>query len=388
MTALLRECNEEALNCDGAVPANDAVILILEGRAPANMRVKGPLNLSSHFTLTHIPTGLQTDSIDLSDCRALESLPADLKTRRLNLSGCTGLRELPAGLHCNELNLNNTRLRALPADLRVDFRLDCTGCVHLETLPVGLKVGSLILRDCTSLETLPEGLDVSFLDISGCLGMRCWPQQAKVQVGRLVARGCMQFTSLPDWLADVSQLDLSGCANITELPPTLQVRSWIDIANTGIAFLPPGVANAQIRWRGVTIDSRIAFEPETINSQEILGTVNVELRRVLMERMSYEAFMANAQAQILDTDADPGGERQLLRVPIANDEPLVCLSVSCPSTDRQYMLRVPPDPSHLPPGRRMAGRLRQRRRLSAGDGNMRRKIRDKRRNYSLVLSFL
>ena len=302
MTAALLERIAELPSAEYRVSAKEAEKLITEGRAPENMRVSG----------------------------------------YLDLSGCVGLSNLPDGLHCSELNLSNTTLRTLPADLRVDFRLDCTGCAYLQTLPIGLKVGSLILRDCASLEALPEGLNVSFLDISGCLGMHHWPQNAQVQVGRFVARGCMQFTELPDWLADVAQLDLSGCANITELPAHLRVRSWIDIANTGIAFLPPGVANAQIRWRGVTIDSRIAFQPETIDSSEILGTVNVELRRVLMERMGYEAFMAQAQSETLDTDTDAGGERQLLRVPIAGDEPLVCVSVFCPFTGRQYMLRVPP----------------------------------------------
>ena len=345
MTALLDhdiEFTTLSFKNNAPVPANEAAALLLKGRAPANLRVMGSLDLSVSNGLTTLPVGLQADNIDLSGCASLETLPDGLKTRRLNLMGCVGLESLPNGLHCNELNLNNTNLRGLPADLRVDFRLDCSGCAMLETLPVGLKVGSLLLRDCASLEALPEGLNVSFLDISGCLGMHHWPHHATVQIGRLVARGCMQFTSLPDWLTDISQLDLSGCANITDLPPTLRVRSWIDIANTGITSLPPGVANAQIRWRGVTINRRIAFEPETIQPNEILQTVNVELRRVLMERMGYEVFMAQAQAQVLDTDTDPGGKRSLLRVPIAGDEPLVCLSVSCPSTEREYMLRVPP----------------------------------------------
>ncbi len=43
------------------------------------------------------------------------------------------------------------------------------------------------------------------------------------------------------------------------------------------------------------------------------------------------------------SDADAGGKRTLLRVPLVNDEPLVCVSVFCPSTARQYLIRVPPD---------------------------------------------
>jgi hypothetical protein len=32
-----------------------------------------------------------------------------------------------------------------------------------------------------------------------------------------------------------------------------------------------------------------------------------------------------------------------MRVEMKNDEPLVCVSVICPSTGRQYVIRVPPE---------------------------------------------
>ncbi|MCA9068659.1 MAG: hypothetical protein KDA84_07040, partial [Planctomycetaceae bacterium] len=50
-----------------------------------------------------------------------------------------------------------------------------------------------------------------------------------------------------------------------------------------------------------------------------------------------------AQAEVLDQDRDAqGGDRKLLRVRMKNDEDLVCVSVVCPSTDREYLIRVPP----------------------------------------------
>jgi hypothetical protein len=69
---------------------------------------------------------------------------------------------------------------------------------------------------------------------------------------------------------------------------------------------------------------------------------NAELRRVMLERMGYEAFLADAEAEVLDQDRDPGGDRRLLRVTLTGDEDLVCVSVICPSTGRQYLIRVPP----------------------------------------------
>ena len=52
--------------------------------------------------------------------------------------------------------------------------------------------------------------------------------------------------------------------------------------------------------------------------------------------------MGEAGATVMDRDRDAGGERQLLRVKLEGDEDLVCVSVSCPSTERRYLLRVPP----------------------------------------------
>jgi hypothetical protein len=345
MTLMITAVQTQPVVTACAIPAREAQLLICNGRASADMQVKGHLNLTA-LAVTggpiRLPKGLRVDSIDLSNCLNLEELPEGLQARRLNLSGCLNLRHLPAGLRCYELNLSGTGIRELPADLTVEFRLDLSECAELETLPQGLKAGALLLRNCMALEALPEDLDVAFLDLSGCVGLRRWPRRAKVQVGRLNIRGCFQLTDLPDWLTDVSQLDMAGCDNLTELPSRLKVRSWIDIANTGIQSLPAGMEQTQLRWRGITIDRRIAFAPETITAREVLETRNVELRRVLMERMGYENFLQSARSQTLDIDHDPGGERRLLHVPFGDDEPLVCLAVICPSTGRQYMLRVPP----------------------------------------------
>jgi hypothetical protein len=58
--------------------------------------------------------------------------------------------------------------------------------------------------------------------------------------------------------------------------------------------------------------------------------------------MGLERFLREAEAQVLDIDTDPGGERRLIRVPMPGDEDLVCVLVHCPSTQHRYILRVPP----------------------------------------------
>lgn len=302
----------------------------------------GHLSYKGNRGLTELPAGVTARSLDLSGCTALRRLPDGLRVRRLDLSGCTALEALPPGLCCYELALCNTPVRSLPADLRVDYRLDLSGCRELEALPDGLQVGSLVLRDCTRLAALPEGLDVCFLDLSGCVGLRDWPRQGRMRFGHLNLSGCVQLTSLPDWLTGLAQLDLRGCAGLTALPEGLRVTSWIDVADTSIQALPASLKNARLRWRGIPIDERIAFRPETIRVAEVLNEPNVERRRVLMERLGYETFLLHANARVLDRDRDAGGERRLLRVPLPDDEDLVCVAVTCPSTGRDYMLRVPP----------------------------------------------
>jgi hypothetical protein len=306
----------------GPVSPKEAAKMIRQGTAPAGMRISGHLSLEGDAKVT--------------------ALPPDLHVTRLTVAGCGRLTSLPPGLRCYELDAKETVLTSLPDDLRVEYKLDLSGCVGLQELPAGLKVGTLTLAGCALLQSLPEGLDVCFLDISGCAGLRGWPAQASVRIGRLDARGCAGLTTLPSWLTQVAQLDLRGCERLTSLPDGLRVTSWLDLADTGITSLPPMLAKTPLRWRGVPIDARIAFHPETITADEVLGTANAEMRRVLLERMGYEAFLSAAQAQVLDRDSDPGGERRLLRVPLSGDEALVCVAVSCPSTGRQYIIRVPP----------------------------------------------
>jgi hypothetical protein len=300
------------------------------------------MSFAGDRTLIQLPPGLAAGSLDLSGCTSLDALPDDLRVRRLNLDGCTSLRELPRGLRCYELSLRNTRLRSLPEDLRVEYRLDLSGCASLEALPEGLQVGSLVLESCTRMETLPEGLDVCFLDLSGCTGLRAWPRGARMRFGHFSAARCAQLTALPEWLTGLAQLDVSGCARLAELREGLRVTSWIDVADTAIRSLPRSLEGVRLRWRGVPIDTRIAFHPETITVPEVLREPNVERRRVLLERVGCEAFLREARARVLDRDRDRGGDRLLLRVPLPGDEDLVCVAVTCPSTGRRYILRVPP----------------------------------------------
>jgi hypothetical protein len=226
--------------------------------------------------------------------------------------------------------------------LRVEYKLNLSGCQKLTALPPNLTVSALILTNCTGLNALPEGLRANFLQLDGCTALRHWPESAQVTHGWARARGCSQLEKLPSRLGPLASLDLRGCSRIGTIPPAVSVRSWIDIGGTRVTSLPESFAGVALRWRGVPVTAQIAFFPETLKGADILAERNAELRRVMIERVGFEKFLREIKAEVLDTDRDPGGERKLLRVPLAEDEPIVIVSVHCPSTGRQYLVRVPP----------------------------------------------
>jgi hypothetical protein len=196
--------------------------------------------------------------------------------------------------------------------------------------------------DCIQLQELPAGLRVAYLNLTGCTSLRALPEDLSVRYGRLTLRGCSLLTKLPIGLGPLHELDLAGCLNITALPDDLMVTGWIDVAGSGLKQLPERLSAIDIHWNGVPVDERIAFRPDQLTTGEIMEEPNTERRRVMMERFGFDTFMAEAQAVVLDVDTDLGGPRRLLRVDVPDDEPLVCVSVICPSTQRQFMLRVPP----------------------------------------------
>ena len=308
----------------GILSATEARALLLgdgtgQNVAPSNLRFRGRLDLSGEKRLTRLPDGLSGDFLDVSG---------------------TGLSRLPEGLNVGELVACDLPISTVPASLKVRFRLALDGCVCLTHLPDHLSTGSLSLQGCLSLEALPEGLDVCFLNIDRCEALCRWPRWGRIRFGHLSARDCLSLRGLPDWLTQIAQLDLSGCRGIASLPEGLRISGWLDVAGSGIAGLDD--EHVPLRWRGVRVDARIAFRPEELKSAEILMAENVELRRVMLERVGYDRFLEEVGARVLDRDRDAGGERLLVQVELPGDEPFVALCVSCPSTGRRYTLRVPP----------------------------------------------
>jgi len=340
-----------------------------------------------HAQALTIPAGPKRVSVVEAPCVERLALPPTLDT--LTLRNLPRLAALPAGLTIGHLILDGLpQLTALPPDLEVTEQLSVSNMpvpnplpesmmgkllfvdgvprivdrepepytppadrlviadptlIHLDPVPAETRF--LELRDCTSLETLPDGLDLQGLRIVNAPNLRRLPDDLRVTWGPVVLRDCGLITTLPPGVNRIEGLDISGCPAFTRLPPELLINHWIDLAGAGVDRLPEALEDRlEIRWRDVQITHRIAFSPETITVAEILGHRNQEIRRVMIERIGYERFFEAAQAKMLDRDQDAGGERQLLQVdlPDQGEEPIVCVSVHCPSTSRRFILRVPP----------------------------------------------
>ncbi len=290
-------------------------------------------------TLPETEAASPFDRLDMPRNEAARTLPDGLICHRI-LAPESRLEEI-GGLHCRELVLDGGAIVRIADGVRIDYRLSARNCHRLTALPADLRAGIVDLRDCLALERLPAGLSPAFLDLEGCTALARLPDDLALRGGRLNLRDCPLIDALPE-RGTVAQLDIAGCGRIDRVPEGFRVTSWIDVAGSGLTALPPHLDGIGLRWRGVPIDARIAFRPHELGIGEILAERNAERRRVMLERFGFEAFMAAAAAEELDADRDPGGERRLLRVPLENDEPLVCVSVACPSTGRRYFLRVPP----------------------------------------------
>ena len=329
-----------AVESGDALEPQYAVLLFIAGIAPAQLRVSGNVQMNQNSQGITLPPGLEAETLNFNGSRV--NLPPNLTARRLLLNQSKNLTHLPANLKCQYLEMDGTAIRSLPDDLRVELKLDLTDCTELRELPRGFTTGALVLRGCTFLPELPEDLRVNFLDITGCTSLRRFPERGRVSHGRLVARDCANLEALAPWLTELSVLDLRNCAKLNSLPEGLRVSSWVDISGTGITRLPESMQGVGLRWRGVPVSEQIVFRPETLTANDVLSERNAEVRRIMLERLGFERFLQLANATILHRDVDLGGERRLLKVEMPEDEDLVCVSFLCPSTARQYVVRVPP----------------------------------------------
>jgi hypothetical protein len=279
----------------------------------------------------------------LRRCPQLALLAADLRVSNLEAVACPRLSRLPDVLHATRVSLSGcAALTALPSDCTVSETFTLVGCVNLVRLPDTIETLQLSISNCRGLQALPQRLRSLYINMSGCTSLMRWDDPDVTALRQLSARNCTSLESLPPNLRQIDELDVSGCVRLTQLPAALRVTRWVDVGGSGVRALPASAQGTRVRWNRVNVTGQVAFHPETLSVRQVLSEENAELRRVMLERIGPERFLAEARPQQLDTDMDAGGVRRLLRVEIAGDEPLVALQVHDPSTGRMYLLRVPP----------------------------------------------
>jgi len=285
------------------------------------MRVRGELDFSRRHDAIFLPDELQVDV--------------------LRLVGCVGLRRLPRQLTCRVLVLRESEIESLSADLNVSI-LDARNCPCLESVGP-LRVDLLDLQRCINLVQLAEGIQAQHLNLNGCQKLLQIPKSLGPTLSRLSLRGCIALSQLPDGLMHLETLDVRGCSALTQLPDDIRIRSWIDVAGSGLTSLPWALRSTRVHWNGIHVPDYVAFEPESIIAAEVLNEANLEMRRILLERMGFARFVDEVRAVVVDEDCDAGGPRRLLLIPVYGSEHLVFVEVCCPSTGNRYVLRVPPN---------------------------------------------
>lgn len=93
-------------------------------------------------------------------------------------------------------------------------------------------------------------------------------------------------------------------------------------------------------WHEVLVSARIILEPETLTRDDFLQEANLEIRRIIQERMG-ERFVTELGGRVLDI----GARGTLYEVRLPEDDPervARYVQVQDASTPRSYFLRVPP----------------------------------------------
>lgn len=302
----------------------------------------GSLELRELPALQSLPSSIDAATLVLGEMPLLKALPANLRFQRARFSRIDCLDSLPSNLVIESLAVSGCpRFTALPPQLSVVEAIEVDGCPDFETIPAetvcyefrvtGAKVRAIdtgwrALRNLSVRSPLLERLPATLLfaesvDLNGCSALKRLPP-------RLVVR---------------NSIDLAECAALEEIPPQMPPPQRVELGGTRLRGVPASWQAIPISWRRVPVSARILYQPERIAPSEVLAEANLEVRRIMLQRIGFERFARSVEALLVDEDRDPGGPRRLLRIPTKAAEDIFLLNVRCPSTQREYLLRVPPN---------------------------------------------
>jgi hypothetical protein len=137
------------------------------------------------------------------------------------------------------------------------------------------------------------------------------------------ARGAVVLSERPEEL----QLDEQGRLHAVRGPALRYPDGW-----------------ALWAWHGVRVPRVVIENPESLPAADVLAEADVEVRRIMIDRVGPERLIRDGGARRVAEDESG----ILWRLDLAEDEPLVCVEVRDATLGRdaafrRYVLRVPPD---------------------------------------------
>jgi hypothetical protein len=361
------------------------------GTLPAGLVVKRDLHVSHCPALRTIASNLKVaGNITIHSCRRLEVFPVTEVFGNLTINGAPGLHVLPKDLHVHgSLTLNGVGLRELPPGLVVGKNLQVGHLSKLERWPDKLDVGGKLTVVRTSMAAMPQlkvGWNIKLIKVdklkvlpplqcSRSLGVEECSDLERVEDGLNVAGSlsllrCPKLVTLPRQLRVPETLNLSGCCALEHLPTQLdlgyqlqrpetqpclvlngtkvqsvpnnsKLNGLIDVTNSALTTLPSSYKGSRVLFRRVAVPRDYFFDPQNLSAATILAEPNAELRRIALEVLGIERVLQAANVKVLHEDTDAGGPRRLLQLR-TQAETLRFLQCRCPSTNREYLLRVSP----------------------------------------------
>jgi leucine-rich repeat protein SHOC2 len=157
-----------------------------------------------------------------------------------------------------------------------------------------------------------------------------------------------RLTSLPESIGNLSklfELYLEG-NQLTKLPDNISNLSNlhnIDLNRNPIidlSILQTLPRLQYVEFLNVALPRRYWTKLSDWNPKWLLDEENVEIRRVLIQQIGYDRICQELDAIDLDT----WREYTLLKIDAdIDEEPMVLLKMTCPSTGHIHLLRVPPE---------------------------------------------
>jgi hypothetical protein len=157
------------------------------------------------------------------------------------------------------------------------------------------------------------------------------------EVGRL--RGLMELSRAAGWWWWPQR----GAVVLSERPDQLHLddQGRLHGAHGPALAYPDGWS--LWAWHGVRVPRAVVENPDTLAARDVLAEPDVEVRRVMIERVGLERLIRDGGARRVSED-ETG---VLWRVDLADDEPVLCVEVidatrGPDAAFRRHVLRVPP----------------------------------------------